>query len=237
MLGSAGTGTAFAAACALRRVWSQSVVVIAMDINPAHLVTTALLADHFEQVPLSASPAFSEALLDILRRYEVDTYLPLFPEEIVLAARLRSDGTMPESVSVMSPSLATCAACADKLALGQLLQKNGVPVPNTALASAPFSANEFFLKPNHGTGSRGARKVKAAELSDVVGERAGEWIVQEICMRPEVTVDAFYDTAGGFSRVICRERVETKSGVSTRRACLKTRNSDGSHLRLRRLPS
>lgn len=216
LLGSAGTGTAFAAACALRRAWSQSVVVIAMDIHPVHLVTTALLADHFEKVPLSVSPAFSEALLEILRRYEVDTYLPLLPEEIVLAARLHSDGTVPASVSVMVPPLATCEACADKLRLGQLLQKNGLPAPKTASASAPFAAQEFFLKPNGGTGSRGVRKVKAAELSDIVGDHAGEWVVQEICARPEVTVDAFHNSADGFSRVICRERMEIKSGVSTK---------------------
>jgi carbamoylphosphate synthase large subunit len=216
LLGSAGTGTAFAAVCALRRVWSRSVVVIAMDINPMHLVTTSLLADHFEQVPLSASPEFSKALLGILQRYEVDTYLPLFPEEIALAAQLRSDGTIPASVNVMAPSSAACAACADKWMLDQLLQKSGVPVPKTAPASAPFAAEEFFLKPRSGTGSRGVRKVKAEELSDIVGGCADEWVVQEICKPSEVTVDAFHDSAEGFSHVICRERVEIKSGVSTK---------------------
>src|SRR5579862_7662326 len=103
LIGSAGTGTAFAAACSLRRVWSQSVVLIAMDINPAHLVTTALLADHFEQVPLSVSLEFPKVLLGIIDRYEVGTYMPLFPEEIVLAAKLRDEGRIPAAVTVMAP--------------------------------------------------------------------------------------------------------------------------------------
>ena len=216
LIGSAGTGTAFAAACALRRVWSQSVVVIAMDINPMHLVTTALLTDHFEQVPLSASPEFSESLLKIVQHYKVDTYLPLFPKEIELAARLRSNGSISASVKLMTPPPAASAACADKWMLCQLLQNRGVPVPKTAPASTPFLAEEFFLKPKDGTGSLGARKVKKVDLSEIVGGRGGDWIVQEICMPPEVTVDAFYDPVQGFSRVICRERIEVKSGVSTK---------------------
>jgi carbamoylphosphate synthase large subunit len=216
LLGSAGTGIAFAAACALRRVWSQSVKIVAIDINPRHLVTTSLLADVFEQVPLSASPKFSESLLGILRRYEVDTYLPLFPEEIALAALLHSKRNIPASVSVMAPPPMASAACADKWALSQLLPMHGVPVPETAPASAPFAAEEFILKPKDGTGSRGVQKVKASELSMKVSGRAGEWVVQEICMPPEVTVDSFYDPADGFCRVICRERIEIKSGVSTK---------------------
>ena len=92
LLGSAGTGTAFAAACSLRRVWSQSVRIVAMDIYPRHIVTTSLLADDFEQVGFSAAPEFPATLLGILQRYKVDTYLPIFPEEIVVSARLGEQG-------------------------------------------------------------------------------------------------------------------------------------------------
>src|SRR5208282_3826574 len=178
---------AFAAACALRRVWSQSVKIVAMDINARHLVTTSLLADAFEQVPLSASPLFLTKLLGIVQRYSVDTYLPLFPEEIALAARLREEGSIPASVTVMVPPVAASMACADKWTLNQLLAGHSVPVPRTALASDPFKAEEFFIKPINSTGSRGAQKVKAAELADLVGSRAAEWVVQEICVAPEVT--------------------------------------------------
>jgi carbamoylphosphate synthase large subunit len=216
LLGAAGTGTAFAAACALRRVWSQSVKIVAMDINPRHLVTTSLLADHFEQVPLSASPEFPAALLDILGRHKVDTYLPLFPEEIALAARLRAEGKIPKLVSVMAPPPAASVACADKMTLCHLLTQHGIPVPKTFLASEPFAAEEFFLKPRDGTGSRGARKVAAEECHKLVGSHASEWVLQEICSAPEVTVDAFCDPATGFDHAVCRERIEIKSGVSTK---------------------
>jgi carbamoylphosphate synthase large subunit len=216
LIGSAGTGTAFAAVCALRRVWSQSVKVVAMDINPRHLITASLLTDHFEQVPLFSESEFPATLLRILQHYKVDTYLPLFPEEIALAVRLREEGQIPTSITVMAPPLAACEACADKWILSQLLMKHGVPVPRTASADEPFSATEFFLKPKDGTGSRGARIVKATELPGLVGGSADKWIVQEICTAPEVTVDVFINKASKFQYVLCRERVEIKTGVSTK---------------------
>jgi carbamoylphosphate synthase large subunit len=216
LLGSAGTGTAFAAACALRRVWSQSVGLIAMDINPRHLVTTALLADHYEQAPLSAAPEFARTLTEILRQHRVDTYQPFFPEEIALAARMRANGGIGAAVTVIAPPVEASTGCADKWRLGQWLSQSGVPIPQTAPATAPFLADEYFLKPNNGSGSRGARKITAGELAGWPGAAAAGWIVQEICVGPEVTVDAFYDPASGFHQMVCRERIEIKSGVTTK---------------------
>lgn len=216
LLGSAGTGTAFAAACALRRAWSQSVKIVAMDINPQHLVTTGLLADAFEQVPLSVSSEFPKILGDILARYAIDTYLPLFPEEIALAARMRDAGQIPPAVTVMAPPAEASEICANKWKLSELLSSAGIPVPRTALAANPFAAEELFLKRIAGTGSHGARKVKAAELAGWIGGDEKNWIVQEVCFSPEVTVDAFYDPSSGFCHVVCRERIEVKSGVSTK---------------------
>ncbi|MEY4386964.1 MAG: hypothetical protein RLY20_2247 [Verrucomicrobiota bacterium] len=216
LIGSAGTGAGFAAACALRRVWSRSVYIVAMDINPGHLVTASLMADQFEQVPLSKSPEFAESLLRILEAHSIETYLPLFPEEIVLAARLHKTGRMPSAITVLAPPSSASEACADKWVLNQLLPKHNVRVPRSAIASNPWSADEFFLKPRDGTGSRGVRCVKRSELKSAVGERAVEWIVQELCAAPEVTVDAFCDPVSGFIRALCRERIEVKSGVATK---------------------
>ena len=216
LLGSGGTGIAYAAACSLRRVWSMSVGIVAMDINPKHLVTVSLLADHFEQVPVSAAPEFPTVLLSILQRQAVDTYLPLFPEEIALAARLRAEGQIPAAVTVLAPPPSASAVCADKWALCCLLPKHRVPVPKTALAAEPFAAEEYFLKPKGGTGSQGVRKVKAVELKSWIASQPSEWVVQEICTAPEITVDAFYDPQNDFSHSVCRERVEIKSGVCTK---------------------
>jgi carbamoylphosphate synthase large subunit len=216
LLGSAGTGAAFGAASALRRVWSQSVKIVAMDINPRHLVTTSLLAGAFEQVPLSVSPEFSTSLLRILKLHSVDTYMPIFPEELVLASEMREDSRIPATIAVMAPPPPTSVACADKWELSKLLLAHGIPTPQTALASAPFGLKEYFVKPRNGMGSRSALRVNASELAEYIGKRSGEWVVQEICEKPEVTVDAFYDPVTDNDRAICRERIEARSGVSTK---------------------
>ena len=216
LIGSAGTGTAFGAVCALRRTWSQDLDLIAIDVNQRRLVTSALLADHFEQVPFSISSDFPHRLLELLKFYNVDTYLPLLPEEIAIASRLREEGLISANTIVVAPPMKSSIACEDKFALFQLLGKSGIPHPRTALANDPFIADEYFIKPRIGSGSHGVKLVSAHNLEEIVAPNSNAWIVQDQCMHPEVTVDVFYDPITEFSRVICRERLEVKAGVSVK---------------------
>lgn len=216
LLGAAGTGTAFGAACALRRVWSQRVVIVAMDTNPRHLVTTGLLADVFETVPPAAAAAFPAALVHVMERHRVDTYLPLLPAEITVAARLHEGGGIPRDIKLLAPAALSCLACSDKWRLAEVLQRADIPTPRTAPAESPFPAQHYFLKLREGSGSRGARRIDAAEAEAMeVSERRAS-VLQEVCTGPEITVDVFVDTRSGFSRALCRERIEIKSGVATK---------------------
>jgi carbamoylphosphate synthase large subunit len=228
LIGSAGTGTAFGAITALRRTWGHSVKVIAMDINPRHLVTSSILADDFEQIPLSSSTEFPAVLSDLIKHHEVDTYLPLLPEEILIAAELSEKRLLGESVTVIAPTRAASVECADKLSLSNLLVANEIPVPLSAPASDAFAAGKYFLKPKNGTGSKGSRIVDAHDLAITISENPGQWLVQEVCDGPEVTVDVFYDPHFDYLHVICRERIEVKSGVSTK--CRLFQDPNLSHL-------
>lgn len=216
LLGAAGTGTAFAAACSLRRHWSRAVNIIAMDTNPLHLVTASLLSDHFEQVPGSASPEFSGALEKIIHRYNVDTYLPLMPPEIELSASLRDRDVLPRGLGLLAPSGRGGALCGDKWSLFEALRAREIPVPMTTLASRPFPSDWYLLKPRSGFGSRGVARVAARDLEAATAGIPENWIVQEPCESPEITVDAFCCAASGIRRSICRERIEVKSGVATK---------------------
>lgn len=190
--------------------------IVAMDINPAHLVTTSLLADEFERVPLSAATEFPAVLINVLKRYSVDTYLPLLPEEIVIAARLREAGELPDGLCLLAPSVRASEICGDKWRLSQRLREHGVATPRTSLTTDPFPAQEYFMKPRDGTGSRGARRVRARELSSLGCAAEAGLILQEVCQPPEVTVDAFVDPERNWFRAVARERLEIKSGVSTK---------------------
>jgi len=187
-----------------------------MDTNPGHLVTASLLSDAFEQAPAFQDPDFISRLISIIDRNSVDIYLPLFPLEIELAAELVANDRLPADLTLLAPPYATSALCADKLRLADHLRRHGLPVPETAAASAPFEADRYFLKPRLGSGSRGAREIRRSELAALRRDTADEWVVQEICSGPELTVDAFYDPAGGVCRTVCRERMRVKSGVATK---------------------
>lgn len=216
LIGAAGTGTAFGAITALRRVWSEDVYILAIDTNPRHLVTASLLANHFEQVPAVASMEFPDILAEIIRSHSVDTYMPLLPEEIALAANLKAEGKIPPRLRLLTPSPTSSRICADKFELAHHLSSKKIPVPKTAIASNPFPADNYFIKPRKATGSRGASKISAAELQKMAGDQSQQWIIQELCSGPEITVDAFYDPKEEFLHAICRERIEVKAGVSTK---------------------
>jgi carbamoylphosphate synthase large subunit len=216
LIGSSGTGTAFGAISAIRRHWSNDVTIVAMDINPPHLVTASLLADEFEQVPLSDDDAFPSVLLHLVERYRIDTYLPLVDVELARAAELRKSSLLPKEVCLLAPPEKSAHICFDKYLAACWMKQEEIPTPDTALASQPFEAEEYFLKPRKGFGSRGARGVKYKELESIPKIELESLIVQSICTEPEITVDTFYDPDRGFLRICCRERLETKSGVCTK---------------------
>jgi carbamoylphosphate synthase large subunit len=216
LLGSAGTGTAFAAATALRRHWNDSVTILAMDINPKQLVTTSLLADMFQQVPLSENPEFPAVLMELIDKYHIDTYLPLLDVELACAAELRGASLLPGELCLLAPPESTAHICLDKYRAAVWMGHQGIPTPTTSLASKPFAGESFFLKPRKGFGSRGTRIISRAELETILPVERDAWIIQTVCAEPEVTIDAFHDPDRHLLRVACRVRLETKSGVCTK---------------------
>jgi carbamoyl-phosphate synthase large subunit len=222
LIGSAGTATAFAACTALRRYWNDHVRVIVMDTNPRHLVTSSLIADDFFQVSPFRNESFVLEVLSLIQSEGVDYYLPLFPEEMLLAADIREQGRLPVGTRVLVPCLETCRITTDKYLTAEWLRRNGLPTPHTALGMPTFVSESYCIKPRMGVGSHGFRRVSAAELKLIFSsgqashDTADGVIVQEQCLPPEITVDVFSAAESVTSHVLCRERLEVKSGVSTK---------------------
>jgi carbamoylphosphate synthase large subunit len=228
LLGSGGTGTAFAAICALRRVWGASVRIVAIDVNPAHLCTSSILADIYQQVPSFSDSDFPETLRKILLKYNVDSYLPLFPTEIKLAAELVEREPECLAYSRLVPSLTTASLCNDKARLSNFLQAAGIPVPATGVISAPVENDHYFVKPRSSNGSIGAMHVSREELAVMSETEKGNLVIQEVCVGPETTVDVFASSSSSVVQAVCRERLETKSGVSVK--CRVFIDPDATHL-------
>lgn len=216
-LGAAGTGTAFALLKSARQRWGRSVRGIAADINPAHLVAASALAQAFEQVPPVADKRFAVHLAEALARHQVDTYVPILDEEILLAATLRDSKALPASITTLAPSEDAARICLDKLAACAWLSASDIPTPATVPASqASWRPHRTLVKPQYGRGSVGVRILRQeSELAEAAAS-SESLVVQELCRNPEVTIDAFRSRDGSLFRAVCRDRLEVKAGVCTK---------------------
>ncbi|MEC8158309.1 MAG: ATP-grasp domain-containing protein [Pseudomonadota bacterium] len=219
LLGAAGTGTAFHIAARLRAVWGSAVRIIGIDINPKNLVTTSLLCDAFYQVPYASEDGFTDVIARIARDEGVTVYVPLLNQEIAAAMGLGERGAPDELDVWVTPEMARIAC--DKHYQAEWLAELSLPVPETATDIAELRSGQWFMKPLDGTGSAGALALTAEHIDNLTEQDLQENLVQELCIGPEVTVDSFYDAGQSFGRALCRERLETKSGVCTKARTFK----------------
>jgi carbamoyl-phosphate synthase large subunit len=213
-ISAAGTATAFHLADLIRTQFSNDFVLCLGDINPPHLVASAALADSYFQVPLAVDPHFRRTTLNLFETEKIELYFPLidtdvytFPSDDDDLRRLR--------ISSAGPPKASVELLRNKRMLSDFLSRHKLPVARTleieeALASPPET--EFFVKPELGWGSRGAR-VETLERIRLLAQKDPNLFVQEVCVAPEITVEVFN---GDSVFALCRERLETKAGVCTK---------------------
>lgn len=209
MLPAAGTGTAFAIANRLRANWNETVDITTADINPAHLISSSLIADRHYQVPPSASEDYHAEIRRIIKDNSVDTFIPLLNEDFSAALQLQT--SVPGCDFWISDLTSRLAL--SKREISKWLESLTLPTPREFGPDEIDPERDYFVKPDNGSGSRGARSMRGAELLQTYHP---DWIIQEICNGPEITVDSFYDSAADVGRAVARERLETKSGVSTK---------------------
>ena len=216
IVGSAGSSNSFGTIQSVRDHYGDSVFVIATDTNPRELVAASLLADAFVRVPLARSPEFPEALRAIAASYPGAHYLPIHDEEIEVAARLAAEGTLPPGLELISPPYNIVRLCSDKWAMHQWLGANGLPSPETALATlaaAEKMRRPMILKPREGTGSRDVRLIH--DTAELAGIDPNRWLVQERLHMPEVAIDVFLSRNAGVFCCVCRENIERRLGFPT----------------------
>jgi UDP-2-acetamido-3-amino-2,3-dideoxy-glucuronate N-acetyltransferase len=215
LLGSAGTGTAFASMLALRRNWGDSVKVIAIDSNPRHLVTNSLLADKFIQVPLNSDIQFKNRLECILKDENVDTYIPFIDHEIYLAAKIYENKEKYADLNLQIKKTEIADICDDKYRTFRFLIDCDILTPHCYLTHETISSTEdLIIKPRRGFGSK---IFKLSENRENISKFNPEtYIIQQACEKPEITVDVCYDKSRDFFVYVCRERIEIKSGVCTK---------------------
>jgi hypothetical protein len=209
LVSAAGTGTAFGIITRLRATWGEDLEIVTADINPAHLVSTSVLADHHVEVPPCNDASYVQVLKGVIEKHKISTYVPL------LNGELRHAQTLSEMLPACDVwySAGSSSLVISKHAVSQWLIRLGINVPPSLNNPAIDPDGVYFCKPDDGSGSHGARLITGRDAKNL--DRR-EFVVQPVCSGPEITVDSFFDAVAGRGRAIARERVEVKSGVSTK---------------------
>lgn len=211
-ISAAGTGNAYATIRAIRENFPEC-FVLTSDINQANLTTASLWADVHEVSPPIDSENYVSFVKHIVDKYCIDTYIPFVDSEITLAAQLYENRVLPESIFLHIKEFETAKICENKILTYEFLKDLKISTPETSLLDNPFFAERYVLKPTKGFGS----KIKFISHRDLdLSNIKGDFVLQEECVPPEVTVDVVWSSLYDRFHYICRERVETKSGVCTK---------------------
>ncbi|MCS6958966.1 MAG: ATP-grasp domain-containing protein [Pseudanabaenaceae cyanobacterium SKYGB_i_bin29] len=220
-IGSSGSATGYTAVSALKNSFGrQGYRVIACDTNPRHLVAAATVADDFLQLPPAVDPEFVPKTIDLFKSQNIGYFYPIHDQEIIATAKARevfqANNITPCCVGVEAAKL-----CTDKLESTRRLLKEGIHVPKTYLLSEGIDfANRLIVKDRYGNGSKFVQVIETEKELEImtakVESNIDDYVVQEWIDEPEVTIDAFFPSNYSFGKVVCRKRLEIKSGVTTK---------------------
>jgi carbamoyl-phosphate synthase large subunit len=201
---------------ALRLNGERGVRLIGTDMSPQAIGRH--FCDRFYVVPPGGDPAFAEAVLEIVRRENVDVVLPQSSLDL-LGLSVARERFVGSTVLVSPPE--TIRRANDKAETYALLDRIGVPAPGwrrvtggRALAAAAqqlgYPGRALCFKPVFSSGSRGFRVLDPTvdRTAQLLGERPGnlamrltdvlellpeeggpELLVMELAEGPERTVD------------------------------------------------
>lgn len=186
--------------------------VVAVDVNP--YAPALYVADRYFLVPRSADPKFLDKLVAICEQENVRLLIPTRDEELQLFAGNR-DLFEQLGVCVMVAPCDVLRICQDKQLFLDFCQQRGFDIPKTytgeQLQTAEFP---LFAKPRVGKGGKGAARIgNEAELRTLV-DSPDEWIIQELVVAPEYTVDLLADFKGRVLSAVPRSRQFVLAGES-----------------------
>ncbi len=206
-----GAGGA-AAPCLIESSRTSGFNVIAADMDPS--AAGLFIADKGIVIPAGTSRKFLPALREICIQEKVDAVIPLVDEELESALGLEHDGAI-----VLLPKLEFVKTCLDKFVLMQQLERHGIGVPRTRLASEGFEDASFplVIKPRTARGSRGLGIIESESQLEEFLRRdtygVENLLVQEFIKGPEFTVSVVVWRDGEVQAVVPKEII-AKQGIT-----------------------
>jgi carbamoylphosphate synthase large subunit len=208
MVLAGGTGTSYHI-CKTIKEYYKHVRLVICDINPKHLVHSAVFADECITVPPIGTPGYEESMYTLFREHKVSVLIPIIDLDLRIFCsdneRLLQDGILSTA-----PTRRTFDTLSNKKTMYDYLRGIGVETPRLYTSEMVDPAEEYYIKDSIGFGSRGAYRAAGNQLRNLEEGK----LIQELLFPPEITVDVFVHKGKVFS--LCRERIEIKSGVSTK---------------------
>lgn len=213
LITSAGTGSAFATAEAVAENFGDKLDLYISDINCKELVSASIFTNNFIQSKPIFDDDYELFITDILNNNNFNFCIPFIDIDIQILASLFSNGSISNKLKLHVTSSDIANICADKLLTYNWLKENRIFTPETFKLDETNLKTGFILKPRKGFGS------SIKELNDTILKtinNKSDYIAQEICVKPEITIDVFRNSEKKLFFYVCRERIETKSGVCTK---------------------
>jgi carbamoyl-phosphate synthase large subunit len=173
------------------------------------------IASEFHVIPVAKDERFIPSLLELSKG--CDALFCTVDEELPLVAAASADF----GCEVFVPGRESVENCLDKLSTSRILAQNGIPTPKTW----PYEEREvamrvlgfpLMVKPVCGRGGTNVFKVTNSRAMNAIEQLTDDrLLVQEYLRGPEFTVDVLADERAELRRLVVRERVRTKGGVTT----------------------
>jgi len=213
LITSAGTGGGFATSKALYDNFRDKAEIHQTDINPKHLISSSKFADYFYQSPRVDNTDYPRFISNIVNANQIDVIIPFIDQDVFEFAKLYESVLISQNIKLQVKSEELSRICFSKYLAFKWMQKEKINTPYTFMLDDSNSLDKFIIKPLTGYGSKIIFGTKD-DLKTI--KNKDNYIGQEICAYPEVTVDVFYQKSNNNLYYICRERIETKEGVCTK---------------------
>lgn len=213
LITSAGTGGGYSSSKFIRENFNNKIEIYQIDINPKKLVSSSIYSDYFYQSPHINDLKYETFITNLINEHDIDIIIPFIDKDILVLSNLYNAKKIRGNVKLQIKNPEYANICFNKYYAYNWMLKNKVNTPFTFLLNENVEDKKYLIKPISGFGST-TRVLNLEEIRNL--EEKSNLIGQDICDKPEITVDVFYQHDKNNFYYICRERIETKEGVCTK---------------------
>ncbi len=191
----------------------KNIRVVSVDFDK--LAPGLYLSDKGYVAPAFGDKKFISALEKIIRKEKINLIMPALDTVLLKFSELRQF-FKEKGADVIVSSRETIEITRDKWKTYNKL-KNVIFLPKSFINKDDIDIGfPLFIKPRGGSGSENAYRVDTKEELDFYYKKIKDPIIQEYLKGREYTIDCLANKENKLVLTICRERIETKAGISTK---------------------